>query len=171
MDISQEIRSLVIEKFKEGVKQKDICMHLKLKKSAVSKLIKRYKTTGSVSSRRKGRCGRKSSLSDRDMRKIYSKSTSDPWLTAREVQTSVGGNSANLTVRTIRNYLRRMGRFTLPIVRLSIANSVVLDVDGVKIIKLGQKINGGMLYFLTKLQLSCQAINVRHLYAGPRVKL
>ena len=32
----------------------------------------------------------------------------------REVQTSVGGNSAgaNLTVRTIRNYLRRLGRFT-----------------------------------------------------------
>ena len=71
MDISQEIRSLVIEKFKEGVKQKDICMHLKLNKSEVSKLIKRFKTTGSVSSRRKGRRGRKSSLSDRDMRKIY----------------------------------------------------------------------------------------------------
>ena len=78
----------------------------------MSELIKRYKTTGTVSSRRKGRCERKSSLSDRDMRKIYSKSTSDSWLTARDVQTSVGGNSANLTVRTIRNYLRRLGRFT-----------------------------------------------------------
>ena len=46
MDISQEVRSLVIEKFKKGVKQKDICVHLKLNKSAVSKLIKRFKTTG-----------------------------------------------------------------------------------------------------------------------------
>ena len=153
--------------------KKDICVYLKLNKSAVSKLIKRYKTIGSVSSRRKGRCGRKSSLSDRDMRKIHSKSTSDPWLTAREVQTSVGGNSANLTVRTIRNYLRLLGRFTYCPVNCPSLNSKQRRVRRRwgKDHKAWPKDQWKNVKFPTKLQFSYQAINVRHFYAGPRVKL
>jgi len=112
MDTSSEIRQLLLKKFKEGMKQKDICSQLNLNKSTVSKLIKKYKLSGSISSNRKGRCGRKLALSMRERRKIRKECIKNPMATARELQLAVGGATSSLTVRSIRNYLRRAGRYT-----------------------------------------------------------
>lgn len=112
MDISISVRQLLVEKFKSGLKQKDICQHLNLKKSAVSKLLKQYKTTGSVLPQRKGRCGKKQLLSEREISLLRRESIKNPQATAREIQAAVGGQLSSLSVRSIRRYLRRCGRFS-----------------------------------------------------------
>jgi len=112
MDTSLNIKELVIVKYKEGLKQKQICDHLNLHKSVVCRIIQKYRKTGSVQSQRPGRCGRHLSLSAKEMSKIKRQSIKDPKATAREIQAGVGGKCLDLSVRSMRRYLLRTGRLS-----------------------------------------------------------
>ena len=59
MDTPQNIRILVIDKFKQGLKHREIANHLSLSQSAVSRLIKRFKATGTIENFKTGKSGRK----------------------------------------------------------------------------------------------------------------
>ena len=111
MDTPQNIRILVIDKTKQGLKQKEIANHLSLSQSVVSRLIKRFKATGTIESFKKGKCGRKYKLRTRQVSIIRRESLKNPQATAREIQTSVGGDAHKLSVRSIQRYLRRTNRF------------------------------------------------------------
>ena len=99
--------NLAICKYKSGLKQSDIYRQLNLKRSTQSKHIKLHKSTVCVEPRQKGRCGKKMKLNSRENRR---ESQKDPTLTAKEIQSAVGGNSSKLSIRTIRRYLHRSGR-------------------------------------------------------------
>ena len=107
MNKSPDLKKTIIALHNSGSSSHKIAHQLSLSQSTVSRLIKRYKQTGDdVPSRKKGSGGR-FSLSTREIRIINRESLIHPHLTAANIQVSVGGKCQNLSVRTIRRYLRR----------------------------------------------------------------
>ena len=107
MNKSPDLKKTIIALHNSGSSSHKIAHQLSLSRSTVSRLIKRYKQTGDdVPSSKKGSGGR-FSLSTREIRIINRESLIHPHLTAANIQVSVGGKCQNLSVRTIRRYLRR----------------------------------------------------------------
>jgi len=110
MDVPQAIRELIMLLHGEGNSVRKIAAIIKRPKSTVSDIIQLYQKTGNVSSCRKGRCGRRRSLTTRDEKAVARASTINPTATAREIRSSVGGNTASVSLCTIRRSLIRQGR-------------------------------------------------------------
>ena len=78
----------------------------------VTRIIQRLTTTGLTTANRIGHCGRRRALRT---------SVSEPHLTARELQKSVEGEAANVSVDTVKRKLRRSGLISyLPKVAMSL---------------------------------------------------
>lgn len=79
-------------------------------KSTVSNILRRCSQTGFTENKRIGRCGRHRKLCLRDERALSRASVVNPSATARQLQCSVGGQSACTSISTIKRALQRQGR-------------------------------------------------------------
>lgn len=109
MNCSPDIRQKVIEFFKQGQPHRKIASRLAISKSGVSRIIKRYKETGSEIPRRKVGSGGRKSLTVREIRRLKAKSLADPTLNAAQIQAAIGGKCQHLSLRSIQRYLNRAG--------------------------------------------------------------
>ena len=75
----------------------------------VTRIIQRLTTTSLTTANRIGHCGRRRALPIQTTRLLRRTSVSEPYLTARELQKSVGGEAANVSVDTVKRELRRSG--------------------------------------------------------------
>lgn len=110
MDTPKAIREQLIRLSEEGKSQRNIANCLGMNQPTVSRILKHYKSTGSILPARKGTCGRKRALNDQQSRKLIRDSVKNPTHTARQLQSNGNSRCQALTVRTIRNYLTRFGR-------------------------------------------------------------
>ena len=110
MDTTVEKRLIIIRLHLSGIKQSEIAKQVKIHQSTISRILKRYKTTGDSSKKHKTGSWRKMQLSIREMRRIRIESAKDPTATARKIRQLVGGKCLSLSIRTIQRYLMRVGR-------------------------------------------------------------
>lgn len=94
--ISEDLRLKVINDFNIGLKQKTICDKYSLKKSAVSKIIKKYRETGSVKVQHIG--GRPRKTSQRQDKLISREFKKCPKITPREIINNLGLEVSTQTV-------------------------------------------------------------------------
>jgi transposase len=113
MDTPATTCKIIIRKVNDGMTQRAISAQLHLSQSAVARAVIRYKKTGKFTALRPGRCGRKLSLSVRTARLLARASVYNPRASAREVQTTVGGNANNVSLSTVRRSLVRSGRLAI----------------------------------------------------------
>ena len=109
MNCSSDIRQKIIQFFREGDSQREIAQRLSISQSAVSRLIKRSKKTGASIPSRKIASGRRNSLSMREIRRLKMESSAHPEWSAAQIQATVGGNCAKLSLRTMQRYLIKAG--------------------------------------------------------------
>lgn len=110
MDTPPSVRQLIIQLFHEGKTQMDISKLVKVNQSTVSRIIRRFTTTGNAGPTRTGKCGRKRLLSSRTDRLLARQSVINPKATAADIQASSGGEALNVSLSTIKRSLRRSGR-------------------------------------------------------------
>ena len=110
MDVPPSVRELIVSHHLSGHSCRQIATMVHVSKSTVIRLVKRYKDTGSIEAIRIGNCGRHLLLSQRDERALARESVADPTRTAREIQSSVRGNTTWASISTIKRALRRQGR-------------------------------------------------------------
>jgi transposase len=110
MDVSREIRHILVAHHQAGHSWRRIALMMNMPKTTVRNILKQYTETGSVLATRVGRCGRPRSLSIRSERALARASVVNPKLTAREIRSSVGGEVALLSISTIQSALRHQGR-------------------------------------------------------------
>lgn len=103
------LRRLIVSKYKEGWKQKRISMELHVPKSTVFDIIQRYRLTGEMGTHR-DRCRGHRILSARDDRLLKRASDANPLATARQLQATVGGRIAQVSISTVKRSLRVSGR-------------------------------------------------------------
>jgi transposase len=111
MDIPIETRNLIVEHYLDGTTSRDVADMFGISKSAVNYILQRFRTSGSILPRRSGRCGRPRLLSRGDERVLRRASVINPTFTAHELRTDVGGDVAQVSVRTVQRSLNRSGRF------------------------------------------------------------
>lgn len=107
----------ILEYFNNGESQISIAKRFGINKSIVSRLIKKYKTTGTIEVVDKG--GRKRKTSTRTDRKIVRLFKNDPFITSRNVVKTLDLNISASTVRkrALENDLRSFMPSKKPILR------------------------------------------------------
>jgi transposase len=106
-DIPQSIRERVIALHEHTSKsQREMGMNVGISQNAVGLIIRRYRSSGLVTTDRKGKCGRKSKLTNREKVLIIRESKKDATATAREIKTRVGEIGAKVSLTTVRQTLR-----------------------------------------------------------------
>ena len=109
MDTPTEICKRIVSKRKAGISQRFIANELNVSQSAVARVLKRYNKTGDLNTHNQCRCGRKRKISTRTVRILARKSVENPRSTARELQASVGGELATVSLSTVKRSLARSG--------------------------------------------------------------
>lgn len=112
MPVPQNICNLIIDLHNKGLPVRAIGQRLNVPKSTVQNIIQRQITQGSTLTRYRGRCGRPRRLSKRDERALARASVTNPLATARQLQASIGGNVATVSLPTVKRALRRQGRIS-----------------------------------------------------------
>jgi transposase len=97
----------------EGMNQRDVAAQLHVSQSAVSRIVRRYRKTNQHQALRKGKCGRKLSLSPKSIRLVARESIRNPHATARQIQMAVGGTVSDVSIDTVRRVLNSAGRQAL----------------------------------------------------------
>ena len=110
MDTPTSLKELIIVHHESRMSSYQIAVIKHLLRSTVRDVIKRLQAHGSVESYRKGKCGRKRILRDRDRRAISSTIKINPRLTAREIREEVAGADATVSLDTIKRESRLQGR-------------------------------------------------------------
>lgn len=108
----ENICRLVVSKVEAGLTQRTIANQLNISQSAVSRIINRYRRTGQFTPFRPSTSGRRPSLSARSARLLARQSVANPQFTARQIQRAVGGESSQVSTRTVQRYLVRQGRIS-----------------------------------------------------------
>ena len=110
-DITPRKRSKVIA-LKENTEMtvRDISMATGLSRSSVSRLILAHKRLGTVSPRRKGKCGRKRKTTVRDDMMLLRNSKKDPRKTSCDLQRDLLAAGIEVTSSTVRRRLLSVGR-------------------------------------------------------------
>lgn len=109
MDTPQSQRDRVITLHQDAkLSIRSISSKTKIPRSTVGDIIKRFTTTGSSSSARRGRCGRRRLSSLQHDRMILRTSMKNPRLTAVDIKKEV---SSHLSVHSVRRRLNEGGRF------------------------------------------------------------
>lgn len=107
VDLTVELRDLIISKFKDGIRQSKIARQINRHRSVVSKTISRYRVRNSILSRPKS--GRPRITNKATDRKIKMLSTQDPFLPATEIKKELP--QTGVSVRTIRRRLNEIGLY------------------------------------------------------------
>lgn len=105
---SNEIRTLVVQKKREGHSTRQIGNMLNISRMAVSRIMARYNENGDVSIN-KNRGHPRRLLSIRTERALARVVMVTPQATARTIQHIVGGPASNVSLSTIKRSLRRAG--------------------------------------------------------------
>jgi transposase len=110
-DIPQSIRDRVIALYEHTSQtQRGISTSLGISQNAVGLIIRRFQSTGLVSTDRVGKCGRKSKLTRREKILIVRESKKDPTLTASDIKSRVGAVGEKVSLTTVKKTLRDGGR-------------------------------------------------------------
>ena len=111
MDTSVEMRSLIVQQaLKEKKSVREVLRTLNIPRSTVKNVLHVYSQTGSLKTRRQGRCGRPPAMTEYDKRALLRKSQADPQATSRQLRASCPSNVIRLSLSTIKNVLRQGGR-------------------------------------------------------------
>lgn len=110
MDVQQAIRNLIVAHHRSGHSIRNIAKMVKIPKSTVGNIIRRFQITGSSQSTRIGRCGRPRKISERVERALLRASVKNPAATARQLRGHIGGLATCLSIRTVQRGLIRRGR-------------------------------------------------------------
>ena len=84
------IRDLIIHHHQQNLTQQQIAAIVLVDQSNISRIIKKWKQSGTVKTRRKHRCGRKRLFTSRGERVLARISSNNPKMTAKEVQREAG---------------------------------------------------------------------------------
>jgi len=95
--ITPRKRAIVAQYFKDGLKQSEICTRLGMNKGTVSLLLKKLKTTGSITAGKS--TGRKRSTSVRDDHAIRRSACNHPNFTSLQIKVDSGVGASSRTVR------------------------------------------------------------------------
>jgi transposase len=90
--------------------QSEIAGNVGCSQSAVSRLLKKERETGTIDSSKKGKCGRKKVIGSRLSHRLLQLSKCDPTMNAAELKEEIGFPANHLSVRRIREHLQRCGR-------------------------------------------------------------
>ena len=109
MDISIATRERIVALHLHTSKtQREIGEAVKVSQKTVCRIIKLFEETGSVQPRRKGKCGRKRSTTDRDNKIILRISLMNPHLTANDIKMQQNISASH---HTVARRLREGGRY------------------------------------------------------------
>jgi transposase len=89
--------------------QREIAADLGISQNAVGLIIRRFNETGESGTHRKGRCGRKQLLNNREKRVIIRECRKNPSISAGEVKTAVREIGEKVSISTIKKTLREGG--------------------------------------------------------------
>lgn len=109
MDTPNNIRNLVIRHANNNIGVREIGRMLNISHCTVARIIRRHRTTGTITTLRRGHCGRRRRLSIHTERLLHRASLINPRLTARELQVQVGGHAMEVDRRTVCRTLSRSG--------------------------------------------------------------
>jgi transposase len=110
MDTPQIVRDLIIAHHEAGeLGCRQIAALLKLSKSTVFNILKKYRETGSSHTTRSGRCGRRPLLTVRNERALITASKECPTSTARQIRERVGGHLSVISVSLVKKVLTKYG--------------------------------------------------------------
>lgn len=113
MEVPFAIRKQIINHYVSGeYTQRQISVMVQVPTSTINDIVKHYRETGEVKSRRKSRTGRPKKLGVRDERALARYSVAHPRATARQIKHEVGGAAATVSISTIKRSLVRMGRIS-----------------------------------------------------------
>lgn len=111
MDITPKKRSKIVTLALFCQKsQRDIAKTCKVSQKTVSNVIRLYKSTGSVSPRRLGKCGRKRKTTRRDDRRLLQESIRFPKKTSSQLKRDLPQIAGAISSRTVRRRLWDAGR-------------------------------------------------------------
>ena len=96
-EITPRKRAIVIQYSKDGLKRRDICKKLSVSESAVSRTIKKFKTTGSSSPQKHS--GRPSVCSKRDDSAIRRCGVKNAMYSSVQIQMETGVKASTCTIR------------------------------------------------------------------------
>ena len=112
-DIPEHIRERIIALHNHTSKtQREIAVDLGVSQNLVGLVIRHFNATGTVSTDRKGKCGRKQKLTPRDKTLTVRESKKDPAATAAEIRSRCGAVGQKVGLTTIRKTLREGDRKT-----------------------------------------------------------
>lgn len=110
-DISQSVRDEIIGLHCHTSKTfREIADDVGVSVNAVGLIIKRYEESGDREPARKGRCGRKPILSEREKIIMARESKKNPQLTSSAVKLEAGSVGEKVSLRTTQRVLSQMGR-------------------------------------------------------------
>ena len=89
--------------------ERDIAHDLHLDKSAVHRIIARWRETGSAAAGRRGHCGRKKKLFARDKAIILREVQKNPTATAQQIRVMCGPIATSVSLSTIQKLIRKSG--------------------------------------------------------------
>lgn len=96
-EVTPRKRAILIQYSKDGLKQRDICKKLKLSESVVSRIIKKYRTTGSSSPRK--RSGRPRVSTKREDSLIRRCAVKTPTMSSLQIKINTGVTASACTIR------------------------------------------------------------------------
>ena len=88
---------------------RQIAALLKVTKSTVFNILKKFRETGSSHATRSGRCGRRPLLTARDERALIRASKTCPTSTARQLREKVGGRLSAISLSLVKKVLNKSG--------------------------------------------------------------
>jgi transposase len=107
MEISREKRLQIVALFNSSqMTYRAIANQTGVGLATVADIIKLWKDTGDVISRRFGRPSTNRVLTERSVRQLVRQSIIDPRATARQIRDRVGGEVSQVSVRTVQRYLQ-----------------------------------------------------------------
>lgn len=118
--ITDNIRKHIIQSFEEGFSERDISNEFNLSKSGVHGIITKWLNDGTIIDRPKS--GRKRIYNNRDMRELLRLSKSNPFLTARQLQTQW----KKASISTVKYILRQNELFGRSAAKVPFLNKKVI---------------------------------------------
>jgi transposase len=111
MDVPSVVREQIIRSYqKGGLTQREIARVVGVTQGSVSNIVKLFRETGGIRSRRFGKTPSNRLLTPKAVSLLTRESQKDPRATARQLKERVGGPVAAASVRTVRRYLQKSGR-------------------------------------------------------------
>ena len=111
MDVSPRKRaSILILRENTEKTYREISKIVGVSISTISRIMKMKKETGSVTPKRKGKCGRKRKTTPRDDAYLIRESVKDPRKTSDAIKTTLGEKGIEISSSTVRRRLLEVGR-------------------------------------------------------------